>query len=54
MFTGATPFRMHGPLAVGDDGKPHFPYANPPRKPYNMADELRNNGFFVRLSDRYG
>lgn len=50
----ATEFRMHGSLAIRSDGTPNFEYAPPPRPPIDMAKELRDNGFFKRLSDRWG
>lgn len=45
-------FRMHGTIGIRPDGRPHFSYSDPPRQPYNIAEELKGNGFFVRLSDR--
>lgn len=49
-YPGATPTRMHGILGRQPDGTPGY-VPKPCPKDYNMAAELRNNGFFGRLSD---
>ncbi|EGD73692.1 glycosyl transferase [Salpingoeca rosetta] len=49
-YKGGAPWRMHGILGLRPDGTPGFPRAECPTN-YNMAEELRSNGFFARLSD---
>lgn len=49
-YRGGNPLRMHGIVGVHEDGTPGFKRKECP-KDYNMAEELRSNGFFARLSD---
>eukprot|EP00052_Salpingoeca_macrocollata_P010883 m.84081 g.84081 ORF g.84081 m.84081 type:complete len:558 (-) comp17769_c0_seq2:57-1730(-) len=50
-YAGSSPFRMHGVLGLKPDGTPGFPLSPRPQPPIDMAKELRDNGFFRRLSD---
>ena len=50
MYPGANPTRMHGILGRRPDGTMGYTPKPCPTN-YNMAQELKNNGFFGRLSD---
>lgn len=50
-YEQAAPFRMHGAVGFYPNGTSHYRYAPSPRPPIDMAAELRDNGFFKRLSD---
>ena len=53
LYQDANEYRMHGVIGKFPDGRPHFPYSPAPKHPIDMAAELKDNGFFKRLSDRW-
>lgn len=50
-YNGATPWSQHGILGRRGNGDPLFHYSEPPGPLVNKESELREHGFYVRLSD---
>eukprot|EP00056_Hartaetosiga_gracilis_P022984 m.34518 g.34518 ORF g.34518 m.34518 type:complete len:571 (+) comp9928_c0_seq2:87-1799(+) len=49
-YNGGSPTQMHGVVGLLPNGKPGYKLKECPKN-YNIKEELRNNGFFGRLSD---
>lgn len=50
-YVGASQYAMHGRLGLRADGTPGYVPKPCPPQTANVAEELRNNGFYGRLSD---